>query len=218
MPSPWPPRERPNRLRRGRDRAPVSRPRPGGPSLRAIPGCLESLKILFAHGSGPKGPRLRGRAGLPAGRKGLTRRDLRAGPIDLEPLQQSYRNHRAGLRTHFRSAIGASTGSNEPESVGGDGTPAPAAPPFGPRSRTLTSGLVSSDLEMARFGAMPGAAQGAAQMIRSLLFPIRSARKEHRKSVDIIELLENRGLDTSRRIKMLRHQDQRYDVHELNKT
>ncbi len=55
-------------------------------------------------------------------------------------------------------------------------------------------------------------------MIRSLLDPIRSARKEHRKSVDIIELLENRGLDTSRRIKMLRHRSQDYDVHDLYKT
>ena len=36
--------------------------------------------------------------------------------------------------------------------------------------------------------------------------------------MDIIELLENRGLDTSRRIKMLRHQDRRYDVHDLYKT
>ena len=36
--------------------------------------------------------------------------------------------------------------------------------------------------------------------------------------MDIIELLENRGLDTSRRIKMLRHQGRRYDVHDLYKT
>ncbi len=51
-------------------------------TTRAIPGHLESLLILFAHGSGPKGPHLRGRAGGPAGRS----RGLRAVPIDLEPL------------------------------------------------------------------------------------------------------------------------------------
>lgn len=35
--------------------------------------------------------------------------------------------------------------------------------------------------------------------------------------MDLVELLEHRGLDTSKRIKMLRHQSQDYDIHALYK-
>jgi hypothetical protein len=49
------------------------------------PNLSEPLWSLVAHGSGPKGPRLRGRAGRPAGRS----RGLRAIPINLESLYTS---------------------------------------------------------------------------------------------------------------------------------
>ena len=44
-----------------------------------------------------------------------------------------------------------------------------------------------------------------------------SRNRERARAVDIVELLELRGLATSKRIKMLRHQDQRFDIQALYK-